>query len=207
MSKLMRDFYLKDAVLISKELIGKKLVHKTPYGTISGMIVETEAYRGMDDKGSHAYPNLRTKRTEIQFGIGGFAYVYRIYGMYDCFNVVAGDKGLPMSSLIRALMPVDGIEEMYKLRKVGKETDLCNGPGKLCAAMDIHKAQYGMDLCGDELYLEDYKSFSSKEIGISPRINIDYAEESTDLPWRFYLKDSPYVSKVAKRYRVDLSKR
>lgn len=201
--KLTRDFYLEDAVLLSQKLIGKKLIHKTPFGTLSGMIVETEAYRGMDDQASHAYPNRNTPRTRIQFGQGGFAYVYKIYGMYDCFNVVTGEQDQPMSSLIRAIMPLEGLKEMYTFRKVKKEYDLGNGPGKLCAALKITKEQYGMDLCGDELYLEDYKSFTAKEIGVSPRINIDYAKESINLPWRFYLKDSPYVSKVAKKYRVD----
>ncbi|HIW21247.1 MAG TPA: DNA-3-methyladenine glycosylase [Candidatus Dorea intestinavium] len=151
--KLTRDFYLEDAVLLSQKLIGKKLIHKTPFGTLSGMIVETEAYRGMDDQASHAYPNRNTPRTRIQFGQGGFAYVYKIYGMYDCFNVVTGEKDQPMSSLIRAIMPLEGLKEMYKFRKVKKEYDLGNGPGKLCAALKITKEQYGMDLCGDELYL------------------------------------------------------
>ena len=103
--------------------------------------------------------------------------------------------------LIRALEPVEGISLMEQRRKGQNRIGLCNGPGKLCAALGITKAQYGLDLCGDELYIAEYRQISKEKIRSSPRINIDYAEKYRDCPWRYYIEDNPYVSKVPNRYR------
>lgn len=120
---LPRTFYLRSVNRVAPELLGKLLVHDTPEGTTSGIIVEVEAYDGKTDKGAHSYPNKRTPRTEIQFGPGGFAYVYAIYGMHNCFNVVTGGEGDPQVALVRALEPVDGLELMTRRRKMsGIET-------------------------------------------------------------------------------------
>ena len=197
---LTRAFYLRDANIVAPELLGKLLIHRSAEGVTSGMIVEVESYVGPSDKGAHSYSNKRTDRTEIQFGLGGYAYIYTIYGMHSCFNVVTNIKDKPEVVLVRALEPVDGIELMQQRRTAKNYIDLCNGPGKLCKAMGITKKQYGCDLCGSELYLEPLQHIKKSCIMVSPRINIDYAEECKDYMWRYFIKDNPYVSKVAKRY-------
>ena len=197
---LDREFYLAPVLSVSADLLGKLLVHETAEGITAGMIVETEAYIGPDDDGAHCYGGRKTARTEIQFGIGGYAYVFPIYGMYYCFNAVLGEENKPEVSLIRALEPVCGLELMEKRRGTDKLQNLCSGPGKLCQAMGIGKEQYGLDLCGSSLYIADYKSFTPEQIALSPRINIDYAEKCRDYPWRFYVKHNPNVSRVQKRF-------
>ena len=137
--KLSREFYERDTLLVARELLGKHLVRNTPEGMTIGKIVETEAYIGPDDAAAHTFRSLRSKRTEVAFGPGGFAYVYLIYGMYHCFNIVANVAEKPEVVLIRALEPVDGLELMMKRRKTDKIKNLCSGPGKLCVAMDITK--------------------------------------------------------------------
>ncbi len=203
-----RPFYLQDSCALAEQLLGKLLVHRAKEGLTAGMIVEAEAYAGPEDKGAHSYGGRRSERTEVMFGEGGHAYVYLIYGMYHCFNVVAGPVGKPEAVLIRALEPVDGVELMLRRQEERRKklsesrTDtLCSGPGKLCVSMGITKADYGRDLCGDVLYIEDYKTIDRSRIYVSPRINIDYAEEYRDVLWRYYIKDNPSVSKVPKRYR------
>ncbi len=203
MSRPDREFYMKSALMLAPELLGKKLVHKTKYGVCSGMIAEVEAYCGADDKGSHAYKNRRTARTEIMFGEGGFSYVYSIYGMYNCFNVTANEKDKPECVFIRAIEPLDGIELMKKRRNTEKISELCSGPGKLCTALAIDKSCYGLDLTESELYIENYKDIPKDLIRVSPRINIDYAEECSEYYWRFFIEGNKFVSKVAKRFRVE----
>ena len=137
----------------------------------------------------------------MQYGPGGYSYVFSIYGMHFCFNAVCAQEGKPEVVLIRALEPVEGISLMEQRRKGQNRIGLCNGPGKLCAALGITKAQYGLDLCGDELYIAEYRQISKEKIRSSPRINIDYAEKYRDCPWRYYIGDNPYVSKVPNQYR------
>ena len=197
---LQRDFYLKNANVVAAALLGKLLVHDMPEGISAGMIVEVEAYVGPNDKGSHAYLNYRSARTDIQFGDGGYAYIYTIYGMHSCFNVVCNEKDKPEVVLVRALEPIKGIELMQSRREKVDKIELCNGPGKLCKALDISKRQYGYDLCNSKLFIEDYREITCDQIMVSPRVNIDYAEECKDYLWRYYIKDNKYISKVAKCY-------
>ncbi len=197
---LLREFYLQDANTVAASLLGKLLVHKSKEGTTSGMIVETEAYLGWCDKGAHSYPNKRTARTSVQFGDGGHAYVYLIYGMYSCFNVVTNKVDVPEAVLIRALEPIEGIELMRARRPKTRDERLCSGPGCLCSAMAITRELYGCDLCGNELYILPFSDVKKEDIMVSPRINIDYAKECKDYMWRYFIKDNRYVSKVAKRY-------
>ena len=202
MKKLDRDFYLRDPLTVAKELLGKQLVHETQDFRLIGKIVETEAYVGPEDKACHAYGLRRTKRNEIMYHEGGFSYVYLIYGMYYCFNVVTEQKDKPSAVLMRAVEPVDGIEHMSILRygidlpslSPNQRVGMCNGPGKLCMCMGIGKSENGLDLCGNTLYIFDSynEPFSIKS---SPRINIDYAGEYKDKPWRFYIEGNKYVSK------------
>ncbi len=194
MKKLLREFYTRDANILARELLGKILVHSSLDGITSGLIVETEAYKGPEDKAAHSYNNKRTSRTEIMFADGGFAYVYMIYGMYSCFNVTANFAGKPEAVLIRALEPIEGLELMMTRRKTRNKINLCNGPGKLCAAMGITRENYGDDLCGEKLFIldDERRDFCVKT---SPRINIDYAEEYKNLLWRYFIDGNIYVSK------------
>lgn len=150
---------------------------------------------GAQDKAAHSYGNLYSERTKIQYGEGGYAYVYLIYGMHICMNIVANKEAIPEAILIRSLEPLEGIELMKKRRKTDNIKLLCNGPGKLSQAMGITKENYGDDLCGETLYLEDGVVIPKSKILKSKRINIDYAEEARDYLWRFTIKDNPYVSK------------
>lgn len=193
--KINRNFYNRDGLTVSEELLGKTLVHITEEGITKGKIVEVEAYMGAQDKAAHSYGNLRSERTKIQYGEGGYAYVYLIYGMHICMNIVANRETIPEAILIRALEPLEGIDLMKKRRKTDNIKLLCNGPGKLSQAMGITKENYGDDLCGETLYLEDGIVIPKSKILKSKRINIDYAEEARDYLWRFTIKDNPYVSK------------
>jgi DNA-3-methyladenine glycosylase len=204
MKKLSRDFYLRDDTLrIARDLIGKLLVVPTETGErVSGMIVETEAYLGELDKAAHSFGGRRTPRNEITYEIGGHAYVFFIYGMYFQFNVVCGLKDTPHVVLIRALEPVEGVEIMRERRRAKNRSarmpdkNLTSGPGKLCIALNISRRLNGEDLLEENIWLEDYKTFSSAEMKIGKRIGIDYAEEFAEKPWRFWLKNSVYVSKI-----------
>lgn len=196
--KLERDFYTRDTLIVAKELLGKLLVRNSPEGIVKGKIVEVEAYVGSIDKACHAYNDLRSKRTEIMYKNGGHAYVFMIYGMYSCMNVVTNKENLGEAVLIRALEPIDGIELMKKRRNTEKTKNLTNGPGKLCKALDITKELSGTDLCSNTLYIEDYETISEENIISSKRINIEYAEEAKDFLWRFTIKDNPFISQKIK---------
>jgi DNA-3-methyladenine glycosylase len=195
---LKREFYERYTLTVAKELLGKLLVHETREGTIIGKIVETEAYNGPEDKASHAYNNLRTERTEVQYGPKGHAYVYQVYGMYFCFDVTSGRLvGKPEAILVRALEPIGDLGVMMKRRGVskGQITNLTNGPSKLCMAMGISKKQNGINLCVPPLRIETGVTVDERQIVQTVRVNIDYADEWKHLPWRFLIKNNPFVSK------------
>ena len=189
-------FFRQDTVELARRLLGCLLIHRTPDGVAGGMIVETEAYIGAIDKACHAYRN-RSERTEIMYHDGGYAYVYFIYGMHYCFNVVTGPEGEGNAVLIRALEPVVGLELMQKRRNTKTVQNLCSGPGKLCQALAITKNEYGLDLCAADspLRLLRYRHIPDAQIVATPRINVAYAEEAAAWSWRFYVKENPYVSK------------
>lgn len=200
MRKLKRDFYERDTLTVANELLGKYLVHHSTEGTTIGKIVETEAYIGPSDPGSHAHKGLRSKRTDVQFGRGGYTYIYQIYGNYFCFNVVTQKIGLPEVVLIRALEPIEGIELMAKRRRLAEIIDnnianLTNGPAKLCMAMGINKSLYGVDLCGDILFIAFFNPKAEFIVVTAPRINIDYAGEAKSYPWRFVIKNNKFISR------------
>ena len=190
--KCCREFYLKSGLEVARDLIGKKLVHNSAEGLTSGIIVETEAYMGAIDAAAHSYKGL-TERTKIQFGVGGYAYVYLIYGMYTCMNVVVNVENIPECVLIRALQPIEGIELMKIRRKKNNLRDLCSGPGKLTQAMGITKNHYGIDLCGEEIFIEEVENFTP-DITATKRINIDYAGDAANYFWRFILTDNKFIS-------------
>lgn len=191
MERIGKDFYMRDALTVARELPGKFLVSVTPDGVCSGRIVETEAYMGPDDKAAHSCRG-KTPRTEVLFGDGGRAYVYLIYGMYCCLNISTNVQDMPECVLIRALLPLEGTELMMKRRKTDKLTSLCSGPGKLCAALGIGRENNGEDLCGERLYLLD--DGFVPDLKTAKRVNIDYAGEAADYEWRFYVDGSKFVS-------------
>ncbi|MGF7060482.1 DNA-3-methyladenine glycosylase [Brassicibacter mesophilus] len=201
MEKLKRGFYKKNSIDLAKDLLGKYLVYDTNTEKLVAKIVETEAYMGFKDKAAHTYNGRRTPRTEVMYGEEGHAYVYIIYGMYNCFNVVAAEKEIAQAVLVRALEPVEGLGKMALNRfdiplnqlKNKQVIGLTNGPGKLCQAFEITREMNGEDLTGDKLYI-CYGKEEKFEIVESKRIGIDYAEEAKDYLWRYYIKGNKYVS-------------
>ncbi len=197
--KLSREFYLVDAVTLARSLLGKVLIYRSPEGVTSGIIVETEAYMGTQDKASHAYGGRRTKRNEVMYLEGGHAYIYLNYGVHHLLNVVAGPRGVPMAVLIRAIEPLEGVELMARRRRVKLDDKsvcrLCNGPGKLTKAMGISVRLNGEDLTGDRLYIVDLGRTPDKIVS-TRRIGVDYAEEYALKPWRFYIAGSRHVSRI-----------
>jgi DNA-3-methyladenine glycosylase len=195
---LPREFYTRTNVLaIARQLLGTLLVVPAPDGTrVSGIIVETEAYRGPQDRASHAYGGRRTNRTETMYQIGGTAYVYFVYGMYHQFNVVTNVQDIPHAVLIRALEPVEGIALMRRRRHGQSDHNLTNGPGKLCIALGIDRGLDRGDLLGDRAWIEaGERRIAPSAVASGPRIGIDYAEEWTEKPWRFWIRNNPYVSR------------
>ena len=183
--KITRAFYARDTLTVARELIGMRLVRAEDGWLRVGRIVETEAYQGPEDLAAHSSRG-RTPRTEVMFGPPGHAYVYFIYGFWHCLNLVTEAAGVPHAVLLRALEPVSGVE------------DKTWGPGLLCRAMHIDKKLNGADLCGDVLWLERPPAAGRRapRIARSARIGVDYAGEWARRPWRFYDKDSRYVSTV-----------
>jgi len=196
-AKLPREFYLRpDVLTVSKDLLGKLLVVPGPNGErVSGKIVEVEAYRGPEDRASHAFGGRRTKRTETMYNAGGVAYVYFVYGMYYQFNVVTNVLDIPHAILVRAVEPVEGLEIMRARRVAHKDRNLTSGPGKLCIAMGIDRGLDTEDLVGERVWLEEYEKVPRSKIASGPRVGIDYAQEWIEKPWRFWTKGNEFVSR------------
>jgi len=197
MKKLDTHFYNRpDVVKIARELLGKVIVSRMEGHLTSGRIVETEAYAGEIDRASHAWNGRRTNRTEIMYGIGGTAYVYLCYGLHQMFNVVTNQQGIPHAILVRAVEPMEGIETML-LRTGKKKLDytLTKGPGNVGKALGLFTRHTGLNLQSDELYIAD-DGFKVKRTDIiaTPRIGVDYAGDDAALPYRFIIRDNPWVS-------------
>jgi len=198
-----QEFYKKNTLEVAKNLLGQYLIREINEIKIKSMIIETEAYIGSLDKACHGYNYKKTERTKPLFEEGGISYVYFIYGLYNCFNIVTSIKGEPEAVLIRAVEPIDNFDYISNLRykKDFKELskaqikNLTNGPSKLCMALDItRKDNYKPLYTGKDIYLE-YNLERNFEIVETKRIGIDYAEEAKDFLWRYYIKDNPFVSK------------
>lgn len=209
--RLPREFFTRDGITVAKELLGKILVHDTSAGTVRAVITEVESYMGESDKGSHTYGGKRTERTEPMYHIGGTSYVYLIYGMYSCMNIAATTAGIPQAVLIRSVEPADqeSKEKMLALRlkelnrkqqKKGKPSytpdtapaslrnHLADGPGKMCIAMGITKADNDIDMVASaSFYVTEGIVVEPQQIHAAKRIGIDYAEEAADYLWRFYI--------------------
>lgn len=201
--RLGRDFFTRDTARVAKELLGKVIVLNKDGRTFKGRIVETEAYTGDNDDAAHFHKGI-TERTRVIDEVGGHIYIYNIYGIYQCFNIVAEKRKVHGGALIRGIEPIEGIEEMYKNRykkdylnpSKRELINLTNGPAKFVMAFGITKDEfYGRDLVTDpEIWVENRPSLAEEEIVTTTRVNIDYAK-SRDYLLRFYIKDNPYVSK------------
>jgi DNA-3-methyladenine glycosylase len=190
-SKLLpKSFYKNpDVVDVSKKLLGKVLCTRIGSSFTSGIITETEAYCGRNDKACHANNGLRTARTEVMYGEPGHAYIYLCYGIHHLLNVVTNQKGLADAVLIRAVKPLDGIEVMVDRRNIKDRRNLTNGPGKLTQALGITTDLNAIHLSQPPLWIEDRGiKFNKSEINISTRIGVDYAEEDALKPWRFFVE-------------------
>jgi len=181
-----RSFFARSALTVARELIGMHLVHDDGVRVRRGRIVETEAYQGPRDRAAHSARG-RTPRTEIMFGPPGYAYVYLIYGVWNCLNVVTASAGVPHAVLLRALEPLAGVD------------DRTSGPGLLCRAMHVDRRMNGLDLRGEVLWIERPRRAARLAIGRSPRIGVESAGLWALRPWRFFDRASCYVSTSRRR--------
>lgn len=195
---LNREFYNRDTLVVAEELLGKYMVKQYQDERIVGRIIETEAYIGAIDKACHAYGGRKTPRTETLYMPAGHAYVYFIYGMYYCMNVVTEPEGVASAVLIRGVEIVEGREQASIMRygrpweelSAYQKRNFSNGPGKLCKAMGITREDNKTELNSPDFYITGRTGRHREEVfevKTSPRIGIDYAEEARDFMWRFYL--------------------
>jgi len=200
MEKLPKEFYLsRNTAKIARQLLGKLLVVPDEDGRrVSGMIVEVEAYQGVDDHAAHSFGGRRTPRNEVMYGVGGRVYVFFIYGMYYQLNVVSGPADHPHAILIRGVEPIEGIQIMRARRGEMKDVNLTSGPGKLAIAFGISREHNGADLNGEDIWIEEYRTFAKKEIEIGKRIGVEYAGEDAERQLRFWVKGNRFVSKLTK---------
>ncbi len=188
-------FRNEDTLFLSRDLLGKFLFTDWNEGVTGGMIVETEAYMGPEDKASHAYGNRRTNRTDVMFRSGGVCYVYFCYGMHYLFNIVTHREGIPHAILIRALEPTHGLDIMLQRCQKENTSALTSGPARLTKALGINEQHSGIELENSPIWIEDRGVVIKKDnIVASPRIGIDYAQEYILKPWRFTIKDNPWTS-------------
>ena len=202
MTRLTRRFYARDAATLARALLGRRLVRVLDDGTrLAGRIVETEAYLGVQDRAAHSYGGRRTPRNAAMWGPAGHAYIYFVYGLHHCMNVVAQHAGRPEAVLIRALEPLEGLERM-RTHRAGKvpaerlrDTDLCSGPAKLAQALALDRALDGADLVtGHALFLERGAPVRRARIIAGPRIGVGYAGEWARKPLRFHVAGNAHVS-------------
>ncbi len=194
--RLKREFFARDTLVVARELLGQRLVRVLDGSRLSGRIVEVEAYVGEDDQASHARPG-RTKRNAPMYGPPGHAYVYFIYGMHHCFNVVTERDGFPAAVLIRALEPLEGVEEMRARRGGRPDVQLTSGPARLCQALDVDRRFDGDDLCAPDalLFLEEDVCMPDEAVAAGPRIGVRGDETAMTIPWRFYVWGNEHVSR------------
>ena len=192
--RLGREFYARDTLTVARELLGQRLVRVMEDGQrLAGIIVETEAYIGEEDQACHA-SHGRTPRNAVMYGPAGFAYIYFIYGMYYCLNVVTEQEGFPAAVLIRAIEPTEGIPRMQAHRQGRPLHELTNGPGKLCQALAIDRSLNGCDLCTSPWLFIERARQGELRVAASRRIGVRGDALARERPWRFFLPDNPFVS-------------
>jgi len=201
MPKLTSSFYTRhDVTAIARQLLGKHLfTNLHGEGITGGVIVETEAYAGPEDRASHAYRGRRTRRTEVMFHSGGVAYVYLCYGMHALLNVVTHGEGVPHAVLIRAIQPTHGIAVMLR-RRSRKTLDcaLTAGPARLTRSLGIDTGHNGTPLTGNRIWIEDRgDAVPAADVVASPRVGVAYAGPHAKRPWRFRIRDNPWTSPSA----------
>lgn len=199
--KLPFSYYLnQDVLFLAKDLLGKVLFTQINGEITAGVIVETEAYFGIQDKASHAYGGRRTNRTETLYQQGGVSYVYLCYGIHNLFNVVSSVEGEPHAVLIRAIEPLIGLDIMETRRKIAAtKAAISSGPGSAAKALGIDHTFNEKELSGEEIWIEDHAiRYTPDQIAAVPRVGVAYAQEDALLPWRFFVKDNKYVSKPNK---------
>jgi DNA-3-methyladenine glycosylase len=193
-------YHSTDVVALSRDLLGKYLFTYIDGITTGGYIVETEAYNGVVDRASHAFGNRQTPRTKTMFMRGGIAYVYLCYGIHEMFNIVTSVEGNPQAILIRAIQPTEGLEIMMARRNMlVAKPSITSGPGSVAKALGITRDINAFSLQSDTIWIEDSGlTFPDESITSVPRIGVSYAGEDALLPYRFYVKGNPYVSKPNK---------
>ncbi len=201
-SKLGLDFFRRpDVARIGRELIGKMLCTRIGGAAVTtGMIVETEAYGGVDDRASHAFGGRRTDRTAVMYRAGGVAYVYLCYGLHCLFNIITNREEIPHAVLIRAVEPRRGVDVMLRRRgRARADRALAGGPGALCRALGIALRHNGMNLTGNVIWLEEGAPVPPSQVCRTPRIGVAYAGADAARLWRFSLRGSPWVSRPPPR--------
>lgn len=201
--RLPRRFFARDPVTLARALLGQALVRVLDDGTrLAGRIVETEAYLGVPDRAAHTFGGRRTPRNAAMWGPAGHAYIYFVYGMHHCMNVVAERPGEPTAVLIRALEPREGLARMRVNRTLKRpaarlrDTDLCSGPARLAQALQLDRSLDGADLVtGESLFLERGARIAPRNIVAGPRIGVAYAGEWAEAPLRFHVAGNPHVSR------------
>jgi DNA-3-methyladenine glycosylase len=203
-SRLNRAFFNRNTLTVARELLGKRLVRYSRGQRLSGMVVETEAYRGADDSASHAFRG-QTPRNALMFGPAGMAYVYLVYGLHHMLNVTTEAHGTPGAVLLRAVQPLEGIDRMTELRG-GSGRGLADGPGKLCQALAVDLSLQGMDLTlGERLWFETLRDVPADNIIQGPRVGIAYASETDRLaPWRFRLSPAALEQPIDSSDRIKI---
>jgi DNA-3-methyladenine glycosylase len=196
MSRLSRDFFARDTLAVARGLLGQRLVRMLDGKRLAGRVVEVEAYVGEEDQASHASCG-RTRRNAPMYGPPGHAYVYFIYGMHHCLNFVTGREGYPAAVLIRALEPLEGIEEMRARRGDRPDVQLTSGPARLCQALEIDRRFDGADLCAPDalLFLEEDAPIPDRAVVTGPRVGVRGDEVAVSVPWRLYVRDNPHASR------------
>jgi DNA-3-methyladenine glycosylase len=192
LSPLPKEFYEETTLELAKKLLGCIIAKETDEGIAAGIIVETEAYLGVNDQAAHSFQNRRTKRTEVMFQGPGHIYTYQMH-THTLVNVVSGPVGVPEAVLIRAVEPYIGIDLMLKRRPVKSFQNLTSGPGKLTKALDISKVDYGRAFYDSPLLIAEGKRPQQIEQG--KRIGIDNAGKARDYPYRFWVPGNPFVSR------------
>lgn len=187
------SFFHQPTLELARKLLGKYIVHEHSTGLLIGKIVETEAYMGPEDRAAHSFGNRRTKRTEVMFGEAGLIYTYQMH-THTLINVVSGIEGVPNAILIRAVEPIEGLEQMQKFRPKQPMKQWTNGPGKLTKALGITMEHYGKHWSEKPLYMTEGEEVSS--ISAGPRIGIENSGEAVHYPYRFWETDNPFVSKM-----------